>query len=145
SGDDFDLSQDEITANDWSDIQNYRTAVNKELEKLRASNVIGSSLEAAVTLYCDDKVLSVLSKLKEDLRFVLITSAATAQHIASAPQDAIITGIAGLKLIALPSLHKKCVRCWHYREDVGSDKDHPELCARCADNLFGAGETRCFA
>ncbi|OGT07884.1 MAG: isoleucine--tRNA ligase [Gammaproteobacteria bacterium RBG_16_37_9] len=145
SGDDFDLSQDEITANDWSDIQNYRTAVNKELEKLRASNVIGSSLEAAVTLYCDDKVLSVLSKLKEDLRFVLITSAATAQHIASAPQDAIITGIAGLKLIALPSLHKKCVRCWHYREDVGSDKDHPELCARCADNLFGAGEMRYFA
>src|SRR3989304_2434544 len=73
----FDLSQDQITASDWSEIQNYRTAVNKELEKLRADNIIGSSLEAVVKLYCDDKVLSKLAKLKDDLRFVLITSDAT--------------------------------------------------------------------
>ena len=141
----FDLSQDQITASDWSEIQNYRTAVNKELEKLRADNIIGSSLEAVVKLYCDDKVLSKLAKLKDDLRFVLITSDAAVLNIASAPKDAIDTGIPGLKLIALPSSHKKCVRCWHYREDVGSDKDHPELCARCVDNLFGAGEERSFA
>jgi len=139
---DFDLSQDEITASDWSDIQSIKIEVNKELEKLRVNNVIGSSLAADVNLYADDKILSKLTKLKEDLRFVLITSSAVVSDILSAPQDAIITGIPGLKLVASPSPYKKCSRCWHYREDVGMNKEHPELCSRCIDNLFSNGEIR---
>ena len=39
----------------------------------------------------------------------------------------------------------KCGRCWHYRDDVGHDSAHPELCGRCTSNLHGAGETRRFA
>ena len=23
-------------------------------------------------------------------------------------------------------------RCWQYRKDIGTDKDHPEVCGRCA-------------
>jgi isoleucyl-tRNA synthetase len=34
------------------------------------------------------------------------------------------------------------VRCWHYRADVGSSADDPELCARCAENVNGDGEAR---
>jgi isoleucyl-tRNA synthetase len=41
-----------------------------------------------------------------------------------------------------PSTATKCERCWHYREDVGTDEAHPSLCGRCVSNLFGAGETR---
>jgi len=37
---------------------------------------------------------------------------------------------------------KKCVRCWHYRADVGSHPDDPELCGRCVENVHGAGEIR---
>ena len=82
---DFDLSQDEIGVGDWGDIQSIRTEVNKELEKLRANNVIGSSLAANVNLYIDDKILPVLAKLKDDLRFILITSSATiARYFAGA-------------------------------------------------------------
>jgi isoleucyl-tRNA synthetase len=44
-----------------------------------------------------------------------------------------------------PSVHAKCVRCWHYREDVGANADHPELCGRCVDNVAGDGEQRRFA
>ncbi|MGH8631418.1 MAG: zinc finger domain-containing protein, partial [Burkholderiales bacterium] len=44
-----------------------------------------------------------------------------------------------------PSPHRKCERCWHYRADVGHDPTHPELCARCTSNLFGAGEPRLHA
>jgi isoleucyl-tRNA synthetase len=40
---------------------------------------------------------------------------------------------------------RKCVRCWHLREDVGSEAQHPELCARCAGNLLGLPETRQYA
>ena len=39
----------------------------------------------------------------------------------------------------------KCARCWHYVPTVGSVAEHPTLCARCAENLFGAGEKRRFA
>jgi isoleucyl-tRNA synthetase len=44
-----------------------------------------------------------------------------------------------------PSPARKCVRCWHKREDVGTVAAHPELCGRCVVNLDGAGESRRFA
>ena len=139
---DFDLAQDEITADDWEAIQNYRTEVNKELEKLRINGVIGSSLEAEVSLYADEKISSPLKKLKEDLKFLLITSSAELKDISLADKDAIVTEIEGLKLVAKKTSHKKCSRCWHYLEDVGLDSEHPELCGRCVSNLFGEGERR---
>jgi len=141
---DFDLSKDKITQDDWREIQNLRAAVNKELEKLRVAGAIGSSLAASVTLYCDEKVLSVLTKLKNDLRFILITSTAVVKDFATAPVEVITTEIPGLKLSVIPTAHKKCSRCWHYCEDVGN-KDHPELCGRCVENLFGKGEERLYA
>ena len=52
---------------------------------------------------------------------------------------------AGLWVHARVSEAVKCVRCWQKRADVGSDPVHPELCARCAVNVDGAGETRRFA
>ncbi|EKE00927.1 MAG: hypothetical protein ACD_21C00251G0010 [uncultured bacterium] len=140
--DGFDLSKDQITAGDWHEIQNLRTAVNKELEKLRVAGSIGSSLAAEVTLYCDEKIFSVLAKLKNDLRFVLITSTAAVKDIAAAPASVITTEIPGLKFEVVPTKHKKCSRCWHYCVDVGANKDHPELCGRCVENLFGSGEGR---
>jgi isoleucyl-tRNA synthetase len=42
----------------------------------------------------------------------------------------------------MPSTHAKCGRCWHWREDVGADAEHPELCGRCVSNLFASGEAR---
>ena len=47
-----------------------------------------------------------------------------------------------LRIEVAPSAHAKCERCWHYRADVGADAGHPGICARCAGNLFGAGEER---
>jgi isoleucyl-tRNA synthetase len=44
-----------------------------------------------------------------------------------------------------PSANAKCIRCWHHREDVGRDADHPELCGRCVVNVAGLGEQRHFA
>jgi isoleucyl-tRNA synthetase len=29
------------------------------------------------------------------------------------------------------SQHKKCERCWNYRESVGTNKEHPLICDRC--------------
>ena len=64
---------------------------------------------------------------------------------ASAPAAAIQTELDGLKLKVVVSEHKKCVRCWHQRPDVGTHADHEELCGRCVDNVVGNGEDRQYA
>jgi isoleucyl-tRNA synthetase len=43
------------------------------------------------------------------------------------------------------STEPKCVRCWHHRSDIGGDSEHPELCARCVENIVGEGEKRLYA
>jgi len=129
----------------WERAMAVKTAVNKELENLRAAKAIGGNLQAEVTLYAEDALAADLAKLSNELRFVLITSTATVAPLASAPEDAVATEVPGLKLRVLKSAHSKCGRCWHHREDVGQHAAHPELCGRCIENIEGAGEVRHYA
>ncbi len=130
----------------WQQLMAVRTAVYKELEAKRAGKAIGSGLDAEVDLYCDAELLRSLGALKDELRFVLIVSRATASSLDAAPEDAASTAVSGLKLLVGASAHAKCARCWHRREDVGGERRHPALCARCVENLAdGAGERREFA
>jgi isoleucyl-tRNA synthetase len=76
---------------------------------------------------------------------VLITSTAAVEPLAAAPEDAVVTEVAGLKLRVVKSGHSKCGRCWHHREDVGQHAAHPLLCGRCIENIDGAGEVRHYA
>jgi isoleucyl-tRNA synthetase len=83
------------------------------------------------------------SGAQEELRFLFITSRMDLKPASARPSDAIAAENAFI--VANPSAHTKCVRCWHYRPDVGSFADDPELCARCVENVRGAGEQRsCF-
>ncbi len=128
----------------WQRIQTVRNAVNREIEVARKAGDIGGSLQADVTLYCDGELAEALRLLEDELRFVLITSGA--RVVAEPPGvDAVQTEVEGLQVRVTPSAGDKCVRCWHYREDVGSDDNHPQLCARCVVNVDGAGEVRRFA
>lgn len=132
----------------WQKIMEVRSAVSKELETLRADKTIGSSLDAEVTLYVDTDLHAMLTALKQELRFVLITSEASIQSIDAAGDDSIETQLSSgetIKIKATASSEEKCVRCWHHRADVGSNKEHPELCGRCVDNVAGDGEQRLFA
>ncbi|RMM50578.1 Isoleucine--tRNA ligase [Pseudomonas syringae pv. atrofaciens] len=129
----------------WERIMAVKTSVNKEMENLRAAKAIGGNLQAEVTLYAEESLVADLSKLSNELRFVLITSTASVAPFASAPADAVVTEVAGLKLKVLKSSHAKCARCWHHREDVGANPEHPEICGRCVDNISGAGEVRHYA
>ncbi|WP_277372800.1 isoleucine--tRNA ligase [Pseudomonas sp. AA-38] len=126
----------------WQRVMAVKGAVNKELENLRAAKAIGGNLQAEVTLYGDDALRADLAKLGDELRFVLITSAAEAAPLAEAPADAVVTEAPGLKLKIVKSAHAKCGRCWHFRADVGSHAEHPELCGRCVSNIEGSGEVR---
>ncbi len=119
----------------WHQIRSVRGDVSRVLEEVRSSGGIGSSLQAEVDLRVDADTYELLAALGEDLKFVLICSKVTL-----AKADGSDMGI-----VAKPSTHAKCGRCWHWREDVGHDAAHPELCGRCVSNLHGAGEAREFA
>ena len=131
----------------WERIITVRDAVSKELEKLRVDGKIGSSLDAEVDLYADEKTAVMLGAVKDELRFVLITSYARVHALDERPDAAADAGIPDVPLWirATPSAHAKCVRCWHHREDVGSDPAHPEICTRCVENVAGEGEVRRYA
>ncbi|CAM2939404.1 isoleucyl-tRNA synthetase [Ectopseudomonas mendocina] len=126
----------------WDRVMEVKAAVNKELENLRSAKAIGASLQAEVTLFCDEAKQADLAKLGDELRFALITSAAQTAPLADAPADAVVTEVEGLKLKIIKSAHAKCGRCWHFRADVGSHAEHPELCDRCVSNIEGEGEVR---
>ena len=129
----------------WQNIMSARTAVAKELEKVRAQGAIGSSLNAELELYCNEELLADLKQLGDELRFVFITSGVAALPELNAPAEAVATEIEGVKIKVRVSEHTKCVRCWHQRPEVGSHAEHPELCARCIENVVGAGEVRHYA
>ncbi|HEK1692526.1 TPA: isoleucine--tRNA ligase [Pseudomonas putida] len=129
----------------WDRVMAVKAAVNKELENQRTAKVIGGNLQAEVTLFAEEGLSADLSKLGDELRFVLITSAASVVSFAQAPADAVATEVEGLKLKVVKSGHAKCGRCWHFRADVGSHPEHPEICSRCVDNLSGSGEVRHYA
>ena len=114
----------------WGTMRAIRADVRRQLEELRAAGKIGSSLAAEADFYLPADRASFLRSFGEDLRFVLLTSAARV-HVAS-----------NERVEVLPSTHKKCERCWHFRADVGAVAEHPTICARCAGNLSGADETR---
>jgi isoleucyl-tRNA synthetase len=107
--------------------------VNKDIETLRADGKVGASLQASVTLQAGPEDHALMASLKDDLKFVFITSQLILEP--------------GPELVAKVSVSEdiKCERCWHYAPDVGANPAHPTLCARCNSNLHGAGETRLFA
>jgi len=121
----------------WARIREIRDVVNKELETLRTEGRVGSSLQANVDLHVTEYDHALLASLGEDLKYVLITSAA---KLAPPLADETV-----LAVTVIPSTATKCERCWHYRDDVGVDAAHPTICGRCTSNLYGAGETRTVA
>ncbi len=138
---------DPLDAAYWERLLGVREAVGKELEKLRVAGGIGSGLDAEVDLYCDGALAADLGKLADESRFFLITSYARVHPLAARPTEAVEVQIDGqpLAIRILPSAHAKCVRCWHHREDVGQNAEHPELCGRCVENVTGSGEIRRYA
>ncbi len=127
----------------WQRVIDVRIAVGKALEAFRAAG--NSSLDAEIDLYCNDELKALLERLEDELRFVLITSDARVLTLGEKPADLDASELQGLAVQVRASSHAKCPRCWHHREDVGSNSEHPELCGRCVENVTGTGETRRFA
>jgi isoleucyl-tRNA synthetase len=130
---------------DWPLFIALKTDVARELERLRSAGDIGAPLEAEVTLFAPPAQAARFSALRDELRFLLITSQARIVETDTPTGSAVPSSAENVWIEARPSTQPKCVRCWHLRGDVGSDPRHPELCARCVVNVEGPGEEREFA
>lgn len=134
---------DAVNMEDWEQLHIVRDEVNKALEETRQRGEIGSALAAEVTVYADAKALPKLTRLGEELRFLFITSEAKACPISQSPKGLTVTDC-GVSIQVTASAHEKCARCWHRREDVGQNQEHPELCLRCVGNISGYHEERLY-
>ena len=123
-------------AKDWEVICAWRAKVNKRLEDSRAAGNIGSALAAEIDIHAAGSDYDALTRLGDDLRFVMITSRAGVKRVNSEGEQHIEVNV---------SAYAKCERCWHYREDVGSNAQHATLCGRCVSNLTGNNEGRKYA
>jgi len=131
----------------WADLSAIREVASKQLEIMRGNREIGASLEAEVTLYLDAKTRQEFGEYADELRFFFITSALTLDDDRNAPPEAApVDALHSENRFASVSVRKssdaKCIRCWHYRPDVGSNPAHPEICGRCVTNIEGPGEDR---
>lgn len=141
----LDVFKADAENRNWQYIIAVRDEVSKALEGLRVAGAIGSGLDAEVAIYCEGEYRTALMSVKDELRFVLICSAATVQEAAVRPEDATEAEIVGVWIKVNASAHAKCIRCWHHRADVGQNNNHPELCLRCVENVDGTGEIRHYA
>ena len=119
---------DEAFEAKWNRIMAIRDDVKKVLEQARADKVIGSALEAGLTLYCSKDVYDFLNAIPMDeLADLFIVS-----HVDLVEGEGGVKGLVeGLGVSAAHAAGNKCLRCWKYETTVGEDG----LCPRCAKVL----------
>ncbi|MBI2885182.1 MAG: isoleucine--tRNA ligase [Candidatus Omnitrophica bacterium] len=112
----------------WEQFLSVRDEVMKALEAQRAAGVIGSPLEARVTLVTPDARLQrTWDGHRADLAEACVVSDLAVQLGSGA------AGPAGLsQVIVERAPGTKCQRCWKFQSSVGANAAHPQLCARCA-------------
>ena len=141
----FPAGVEQVPAIDWPALIGLKKDVSRDLERLRAAGEIGAPLEAEVTVYASPAQAARFEALRDELRFLLITSQARVVETDNPSASGVPTSHPEVWIEVKPSSQPKCVRCFHLRADVGSDPRHPELCARCVVNVEGPGEERHFA
>ena len=119
---------DEAFEAKWDRIMAIRDDVKKVLEQARADKVIGSALEAGLTLYCSKEVYDFLNAIPMDeLADLFIVS-----HVDLVEGEGGVKGLVeGLGVSAAHAAGNKCLRCWKYETTVGEDG----LCPRCTKVL----------
>ncbi len=122
-----------LSAKDFENLLALREQMSKVLEPMRAAGHIGAALEAEIELRCGVSDQNWLAPFVDELRFLLISG-----DVRIVPDAATNTIVVSATATNKP----KCLRCWHYREDVGTHAGHPQLCGRCIDNIEAEGEDR---
>jgi isoleucyl-tRNA synthetase len=112
----------------WKDFQplmKVRDAALKSLELARQEKIIGSALEAVVTVSAPAELVSLLQRYRNDLRFLLIVSGVDVKPGSGG------NGSTPLHVLVEKAPGQKCERCWNYSTHVGENERYPTVCERC--------------
>ncbi len=123
--------RDDALAAKWATVRKVRRVVTGALEVERTNKVIGSSLEAAPTVYVFTGEDDILNSV--DFADLCITSDITVTS-APEPEGAFKDEEHGIAVVFKKAEGDKCQRCWKILPDVGTHK-HEGVCARCDSAL----------
>jgi isoleucyl-tRNA synthetase len=110
---------------EWVTLRAVRDDVLKALETARNNKLIGTSLEAQVSITAAEPAYSLLQRYADQLRYLFIVSAVTLTHGSG-------NGTGGVHVEVKKADGAKCERCWNYSTQVGEDKEYPTVCERCS-------------
>ncbi|MGA3104971.1 MAG: isoleucine--tRNA ligase [Terriglobales bacterium] len=110
---------------DWKALRAVRDDVLKALEEARNNKLIGTGLEAQVSIAAPDALYEVLHRHESQLRYLFIVSAVNLTHGAG-------NGTGNVQVEIKKADGQKCERCWNYSIHVGEDKNYPTVCERCS-------------
>lgn len=129
-------AKDEAAEARFGRLLEVRSAVSKQLELARREKTIGKSLEAKVVLAAEGPLYELLQEVRDELAAFFIVSQV---ELVSGREGGVKAEGLELRVSILPAAGEKCVRCWIYYEDLGSDPDHPQLCRRCTEAVRALG------
>ena len=110
---------------EFDSLMAVRDEALKALEVARQEKMIGSALEAVVTIHVPDGLYKVVDRYRQELRYLLIVSGVEIVH---APGG---NGSSPVRVEVTKAPGKKCERCWNYSVQVGEDQRYPTVCERC--------------
>jgi len=128
---------DEKLDRKWERLITIREDVLKALEVEREKSLIGSSLDAMVTLYTDEEdILDFFNGFDYEIKYIFIISEFKLVKVdkLSEVRDFTLES-SNIKIKVEKSQADKCQRCWNYDSSVGENKKLPDLCKRCIEQL----------
>lgn len=120
----------------FEELREHRSVITAALEIARKEGVIGSSLQAKVTVYDPE------NKLNEGIDFAELTIVSQLEIKAGEATDQEGYSDKGLTVLVEKSKDQKCGRCWKVLPEVGKNKDHPDACERCSGVVEGLKKAR---
>jgi len=113
------------SSEEWKTLRAVRDEVLKALEEARNNKLIGTGLEAQVTVTASDPAYTVLARHADQLRYLFIVSVVNLVQGSG-------NGTSGVHVEVKKAEGSKCERCWNYSIHVGEDKSYPTVCERCS-------------
>ncbi|KAF0231632.1 MAG: isoleucyl-tRNA [Beijerinckiaceae bacterium] len=123
--------RDDALAAKWENIRAVRRVVTGALELERAAKAIGSSLEAAPTVFiADSAVREALSGV--DLAEICITSGIKVMDGVGPAEAFRLADVDGVSVLPAKAPGIKCARSWRYFDPASADPAFPGITPRDA-------------
>lgn len=129
----INLDSSEGIISRWDTICEIRDEIKKALENARKEKIIGSSLEADLTVYCSGSLFDFIKSNSSQLQEILMISKLKLES--EGKGQYVSDGLKNLSIDIVHSKLMKCERCWIYSDTVGQNTDNDPVCKRCYEVL----------